>query len=335
MAGAYAAFSNGGYYNTPHTVEKVIFRQTKKEEVFKKDTRQVMSDSTAFMISSVLQDVSLTGGTPRNVACKTGTTNFDDATMDNYGMPSDAIRDSWVIGYSTKTVIGMWYGYDAQTRELVQQGYVLRNIPATIAKDRLFNALVSAGAMESDREAFVQPDSVVKVGVAPGSNPAKLAMPNSSTIYEYFKKGTEPTEYDTSNYKLGAPGNLTVTESNGTVTLSYSAVDPGALAKEEYGKFGYNIYKDGVLIAWTDKTKYSFKPSNVHGTYKVIATYKSYNGVQSEEAVVTLEEKKQKESDKKTPTPTQTPTPSPTQTPSPKPTTTPTASPNPTNVPNP
>ena len=39
-----------------------------------------MSDSTAYMIASVLQDVKLNGGgTITNYAVKTGTTNFDDA----------------------------------------------------------------------------------------------------------------------------------------------------------------------------------------------------------------------------------------------------------------
>ena len=319
MAGAYAAFSNGGYYNEPYAVEKVIFRQTKKEEVHKGVKRQVMSDATAFMISSVLQDVALTGGTPTNVACKTGTTNFDDTTMENYGMPYDAIRDSWVIGYSTKTVIGMWYGYDAQTKELIQQGYILHNIPATIAKDRLFNALVNSGAMESNREPFTQPSSVVKIGVASGSNPAKLAAPGQEAVYEYFKKGHEPTEYDTSNYKLPAPGNLSVTENNGRVTLSWSGVSPGSLAKDEYGKFGYNIYKDDVLIDWTDKTSYSFKPTgSVYGTYKVVATYKSYNSIQSNAATKKLEEPK-----KETTTPTTSPSPSPSPSTSPSPTTDP------------
>ena len=316
MAGAYAAFSNGGYYNKPYAVEKVIFRQTKKEEVHKSDKKQVMSDATAFMISSVLQDVSLTGGTPSNVACKTGTTNYDSSTMSNYGMPDDAIRDSWVIGYSTKTVIGMWYGYDSLTKDLIQQGYILHNIPATIAKDRLFNALVSAGAMESNREAFSQPSSVVKIGVAAGSNPAKLAAPGGNTVYEYFKKGHEPTEYDTSNYKLGAPGNLSITETNGRVTLSWSGVDPGPLAQEGHGNFGYNIYKDGILIDWTDKTSYTFKPSgSIYGTYKIIGTYKSYSGVQSEAASKKLEEAKDERKTTPTPesssTPTQTPQESP------------------------
>jgi penicillin-binding protein 1A len=316
MSAAYAAFSNGGYYNEPYSVSKVVFRQTGKTEEHKSEKKQVMSDSTAFMISSVLQDVALTGGTPTNVACKTGTTNFDDSTMNNMNMPSDAIRDSWVIGYSTKTVIGMWYGYSNTTKESVAEGYVLHNVPATVQKDKLFKALVSAGAMESNREAFTQPDSVVKVAVASGSNPAKLAAPGQTAVYEYFKKGTEPTEYDTSSITLSAPSNIKITDKNGKVTISWSAVDPGELANSSYGTFGYNIYKDGVLIDWTDKTTYTFTPdSGVYGTYKIIATYKSYSGVQSEAGIKKYEDTSSSstvepsESPNTTPTPSEEPTP--------------------------
>ena len=298
MAGAYAAFSNGGYYTEPYTVTKVVWRQTKETKEYKdsKDyvkKRQVMSDATAFMIASVLQDVSLTGGTPYNVACKTGTTNYDDNTMYNYNMPDDAVRDSWVVGFSTKTTIGMWYGYDSLTKEEIAQGYILHNIPATMAKDRLFNAIVASGAMEGDRSPFEQPQSVVKVGVAAGSNPAKLAYNGNNAIYEYFKKGYEPTEYDWSSYKLPAPGNFNASVGNGKVVLSWGGVNPGEAGKPEYGKFGYNVYKDGVLLDWTDKTSYTYT-GNVYGTYKVIATYKSYSGIQSSEAVLTVEEEKPK-----------------------------------------
>ena len=291
MAAAYAAFSNGGYYNEPHAVNKIIYRQSKKEEEFKPIRRQVMSDATAFMISSVLQDVSLSGGTPSNVACKTGTTNYDDVTMDEYDMPWDAVRDSWVVGYSTKTVIGMWYGYDSLTKDQIAQGYILHNIPATIAKDYLFNAYVSSGAMESNRSAFQQPSSVVRITVAVGSNPAKLAIPGTEGISEFFKKGYEPTEYDTTNYKLPAPGNLKVTNSGNRVTLIWSAVDPSVLANPSHGRWGYNIYKDGVLIDWTDKTSYTFTPSgSVYGKYQVIASYKNYTDVQSNAAIASLVE---------------------------------------------
>ncbi len=290
MAAAYAAFSNGGYYNEPHAVNKIVYRQSKEEVEFKAARRQVMSDATAFMISSVLQNVSLSGGTPHNVACKTGTTNYDDITMENYNMPWDAVRDSWVVGYSTKTVIGMWYGYDSLTKDQIAQGYILHNIPATIAKDLLFNAYVSSGAMEANRSEFVQPASVVKIGVAPGSNPPKLAAPGAGGIYEYFKKGFEPTEYDTSNYKLPAPGNFRATQSGGRVSLSWGAVDPSILANPAHGKFGYALYKDGILIDWTDKTSYSYTPSTPWGTYKVIAKYKNYDDVQSNAATTTLKE---------------------------------------------
>ena len=290
MAGAYSAFSNGGYYNEPYAVSKIVYRQTGKTVEHKENKKQVMSDATAYMISSVLQDVALTGGTPHNVACKTGTTNFDEFTMNKYNMPGDAIRDSWVIGYSTKTTIGMWYGYDDFTKESIAQGYVLHNVPATIQKDRLFNALVAAGAMESNRSEFKQPSSVVRVSVAPGSNPPKLAAPGGPAVSELFKKGTEPTEYDTSSYTIPAPGNFKVVDNGSSVTMSWSAVSPINTGDDSHGKFGYNIYKDGVLIAWTDKTSYTFSPSSPYGTYKVIATYKSYNDIQSSAATFTLNE---------------------------------------------
>ena len=297
MAGAYAAFSNGGYYIQPHTVYRIIFRSTGKEENIKYEKKRVMSEATAFMIASVLQNVQLNGGTPYNVACKTGTTNYDDAYMEKLNMPGDAVRDSWVIGFSTKTTIGMWYGYDTMNQEMVNNGYVLHNVPATIQKDHLFNALVYSGVMEGDRSAFSEPSSVVKVGISAGSNPPKLAYPGTDAVYEYFKKGTEPTEYDTSKVRLPGPRNLRASynESNKKVTLTWGAVDPGVLAKSEYGKFGYNVYKDGKLLGWTDQTSYTASESNPFGTYKVIATYKSYSEIKSEESTVKVTEPKKEE----------------------------------------
>ena len=286
MAAAYSAFSNGGYYNEPYSVTKFVYRQTGVTVEHQAERRQVMSEATAFMISSVLQDVSLTSGTPYNVACKTGTTNFDENTMNAYNMPWDAIRDSWVIGYSTQTTIGMWYGYDNFTRESIAQGYVLHNIPATLQKDALFTALVNSGAMEPNRGSFNAPGSVTKVGISPNSNPPKLAIPGQAAIYEWFKKGTEPTEYDFSNYRLPAPGNFKAKDAgDGKVTLTWGAVSPGDLAHGDHGTFGYNVYKDGVLVTWTDKTTYTYTPSDgIYGTYKIIATYKSYNDIQSNAA---------------------------------------------------
>lgn len=290
MSAAYAAFSNGGYYNEPYTVSKVVFRDTNKTEEHKVKPKQVMSDATAFMISSILQDVALTGGTPKNVACKTGTTNYDEKTMNNYGMPSDAIRDSWVVGYSTKTVIGMWYGYDSFTKDSIKQGYVLHNVPATIQKDRLFQALAKA-AFESNREEFKMPDSVVKLGIIAGSNPPQVSKDGSgNVVYEYFKKGYEPEEgaQQLAN-KLETPGNVKVNYSGNKVTISWNAVSR-LEGDDNYGALGYNVYQGNTLLKFVEGTSYTFETNNPYATYRVVATYKSYSGAQSEAASYQLTE---------------------------------------------
>ena len=288
MAGAYAAFSNGGYYNEPYSVSKMVYRDSGEviEHVEKK--KKVMSDATAYMITSVLQDVTLTGGTPNNIACKTGTTNFDAATIAAKGLPGDAIRDSWVIGYSTKTVIGMWYGYD-----IPNSTYVSRNLAASAQKDRLFSALVNTGAMEKNRSAFKQPNSVSKVPIIAGSNPAKLAAEgySGSVTYEYFKKGKEPTKSAASiSTKLAVPGNFKATfNGSNAVHLAWSGVNR-IEDDEDYGELVYNVYAGDVLIASTSATSYDYSTTSPYTTYRVIAAYKSYNGANSDPASYELKE---------------------------------------------
>lgn len=291
MSAAYAAFSNGGYYNEPYSVSKFIYKNTNQEVVHEEVHRQVMSDATAYMISSVLQDVALNGGTPRNVACKTGTTNYDEATMTSRGLPWDAIRDSWVVGYSTKTVVALWYGYD-----FIDSTYVLHNVPASIQKDYIFRALVNAGAMESDRASFAQPSSVVQVAVVNDQNvnaePRKACTGNEPNItYEYFKKGYEPTEcYISQN--LASPTNFTVTYNQITkrVSLSWGAVSPAAGATEQYGNIKYDIYAGDTHVGSTEKTSYTYTPKTPYQTYKVVATYTYKNDIQSTPATFTLRE---------------------------------------------
>ena len=287
MAAAYAAFSNGGYYNEPYAIEKFTYRQSGETVKHKGEKKKVMSDATAYMITSILQDVQLTGGSLENVAQKTGTTNFDAQYMEANHLPSDAIRDSWVIGYSSKTVIGMWYGYNTSNSE-----YCLRNVPATIAKDRLFKT-IATGVLEKNREAFKMPDSVVKLGIISGSNPPKVA-PNGysgSVVYELFKKdhlpdNTGSTEEET---HLDKPTGLKGSYENGKITLTWSAVN-GA-NNEAYGDLGYNIYLGDTLLTFTTDTNYTYalKSSDTGQlTFKVVASYRSYSGLSSEAATINV-----------------------------------------------
>ncbi len=287
MSAAYAAFSNGGYYNEPYSVEKIVDRTTEETISHKSNKKKVMSDATAYMISSVLQDVSLNGGSIQNVAAKTGTTNFDENFIRSHNLPLDAIRDSWVVGYTTKTVIGMWYGYD----KVISREYCLRNIPASIAKDHLFKAIAN-GVLESNKEEFKMPDSVVKLPVISGSNPPKIAPEGygGSVTYELFKKDVQPENASSSDLEQGldAPTNLKGTNTNGEITLTWNGVSGNG--NDNYGELGYNVYLDDTLLGFTTSTsfKYSHKQTSGSLTFKVIATYKSYNALASSPATVTV-----------------------------------------------
>ena len=287
MSAAYAAFSNGGYYNEPYTVSKITYRQSGTTIEHKSEKKKAMSDSTAFMIASVLQDVVLNGGGKiPNYAVKTGTTNFDDATVKARGLPWDAIRDSWAVGFSTKTVLAMWYGYNESNSE-----YCMRNVPASVEKDKLYRKLVDQ-VIEHNREEFRMPDSVVKLPIISGSDPAKIAPSGYSgaVVYEYFKKTAQPTSTGGSEEtKLATPGNLKISVDNNTVSLSWNAVEN---LYSEYGTFGYNVYLGNTLLGFTESTSFTKQLSNPYGTYKVIATYQSYSGVNSGPATIKAEEKK-------------------------------------------
>ena len=292
MAGAYAAFSNGGYYNEPYSVSKVVINNTGEEYTHESEKTKAMEDSTAFMITSILDDTSITGGGAMDrVAMKTGTTNFDEATRERLGMADDAIRDSWVVGYTTKTVIAMWYGYEKTNADLVSQGYYCHNLSGTVQRDRLFTAIANE-VFEDNKEEFTMPDSVVRVPLVSGSSTAKVAGTGytGSTTYEYFKKDHEPSgNVETSN--LATPTGLTASYSNGSVKISWNAVNPGT-TDSSYGDFGYNVYFNNTLLGFTTNTSYTVNnPSNPYGTYKVVATFQKYDGLNSQPA--TYELKKQ------------------------------------------
>ena len=284
MSAAYSAFSNGGYYNEPYSVSKFTYRDTGNTVEHKSKKTKAMSEATAFMISSVLQDVNLNGGGKIvNYAAKTGTTNFDDAYVASKGLPGDAIRDSWVVGFSTKTTMAMWYGYNQSTPE-----YCMRNLPSSIEKDKLYRTLVNE-VIEKDREEFRMPDSVVKLPIVSGSDPAKVAPSGytGNVTYEYFKKDAQPSNKDTEEERLATPENVKATFTNGTVTLSWKAVEN---KYSEYGTFGYNVYFGNTLLGFTESTVYTKQLANPYGTYKVVATYQSYSGANSAAGSYNLKE---------------------------------------------
>ena len=294
LGGAYAAFANGGYYYEPYTVNKVVFRDTNETKEYAPERSKAMSDSTAFMITDVLKDVSVGYIPGVTFAAKTGTTNYDEKTMEDYNLPSDAISDSWIVGYTPDTLISVWYGY-----EEIDSEYCSHNLPASNQKNQLFIAL-GKEVFDKNNKQFTVPNSVVEVPIEYGTNPPMLASsstPSDKIVYEYFKKGTEPTETSGQYAKLDKPSNFKVTydEDKDRVTLSWSKVSAIG-AQDSYGALGYNVYFNDKLLGFVEKNSYTINnPKTPYGTYKVVATYENYSSNQSSAATFVLEDPNEEE----------------------------------------
>ena len=292
MAGAYQIFSNGGTYIEPYLVSKIVLRSTGEEITPKIEKKQIISDSTSYMIADVLKGVvtnrmrSSRFNITDNFSVKTGTTNYPNNTWTIHpGLASDAIPDCWVIGFTNKTVVSIWYGYKELDSEHLDR--VLHWYPAIRQRENLFNSVANA-VFNHDGTDFEMPDSVLKVGIEAGTNPPLLANQYSNNvIYELFKKGTEPTEYSLAHSKLSTPGNLTVSYKNNKVDLSWSKVDdPGYINDKA---FGYYVYFNDKLLGFTPKTSYTVSGENDYlGTYSVEAGYKDADTPRSDKTSKSL-----------------------------------------------
>ena len=194
LAAAYAAFGNGGYYTLPHSVNKIIYKNGSDDDVliFDYPKNKVMKDTTAYMISYMLQKVTTyrikVKGT--EVATKTGTSSYDSARLKALGLSSKVIQDSWTATFSPDYSVAIWYGYD----KLTKKTYNTSN-HAWSERNKIQAKIVN-NIMEENSK-FERPSGIVASKVVVGTNPPKLpsaSTPSSKIQTHLFIKGTQPTK---------------------------------------------------------------------------------------------------------------------------------------------
>lgn len=292
MAGAYQAFSNGGYFYEPYSINKIVLRDTGETFNYSSDKTKVMSDSTAYMITDVLKAVAVQTGvrgainTP--IALKTGTTNYDSKTRQEMGYPSSAAPDGWIVGYTPNIVMAMWTGFDTNTK-----GEYLTSNQMTSHRNALYRAL-SKAVFDRTGQDFKRPSSVISVTVEKGTNPGLLPSentPSNMKITELFKRGTEPTDISNAYIPLENVTGLTSSYANGELTLTWNAVNMPTLNKGEdqkFGNFGYKVYADGKLLGFTKDATYSITTDNPYATYVVYTAFEKVDTNRSSGETLTL-----------------------------------------------
>lgn len=263
MAAAYAAFGNGGYYIEPHSYTKIVDRDTGEVTEKKVTKTRVMSEETAYMMTSLLQSSAAGGLYSQSYingavyGAKTGTTNYAQSvfnTCPSFG--NDSVNDLWVNGVSPDYAISVWYGYKNLNCDYTSNSY-------STGHRRLFQA-VGKGVFNVG-STWTKPDGVVEVEVEKETNPAKLPSkytPADMRTTELFKRGTEPTEVSDRYDTLDNVKNLKSSIKNNTLTLTWDAVMPNAL-------------NDQVITSWAKSLA-----SSENGINELIQNRKNANNSQ-------------------------------------------------------
>ncbi len=289
MSGAYAAFGNGGTYNKPHSVRKVVFPNG-QEINLEPESSKAMNDYTAYMISDMLKSVVDSGtGTDAKipglpVAGKTGTTNHDASVIQEQGFPTSGIvKDAWFAGYTTEYSMAVWTGYNKPNAHYLDSSKGEDDTSKLLFKEIM--SRVSEGINTAD---FQKPDSVIEVGVekSTGLLPSDYT-PKDKIVYELFVKGNTPektsTKYQQPDGVTGLSGQYNV-DSN-SIALSWQ---PG-----EDKKFTYKVemsVNGGGYQSLTETGDTSFTIENVEkgSDYKFKVTAVTEAGVSTKPSETTV-----------------------------------------------
>jgi penicillin-binding protein 1A len=188
MVKAYATFANGGKLVKPVFITRVVDRDgnTLEEHAALAD-RPVISPETAFLMTSMLEDV-VNSGTGRRAQAINRPSAGKTGTTDNY-------TDAWYIGYIPQVITGVYVGFDQSRQPLGdnEQG-ALTALPVWV--DYMEEATAAMPILP-----FRQPDGINIVRIHPDSGLLACEIGNRD-VFEFFKVGTEPVQCHRQNEYL-------------------------------------------------------------------------------------------------------------------------------------
>lgn len=186
LTAAYAAIANGGIYIKPIFYTKILDRDGNVLLENKPKKEQVMKASTAWLLTSAMQDV-VKKGTGTNLKF----TAIDMPEAGKTGSTSD-YNDLWFSGFTPYYTATIWSGFDNNGSQTD------KTYPRKIWKTIMEQIHIKKNL---EKKEFTMPDSIVTAKICTKSG--KLAVSGccdskdvgNTTRIEYFAKGTEPTEY--------------------------------------------------------------------------------------------------------------------------------------------
>lgn len=176
----YACIANGGTYVKPKLYTKIVDHDNNVIlDNTMPQTRQVIKETTAWLLTSAMRDV-VTSGT--GTACRFGNMDIAGKT----GTTSD-YNDVWFSGYTPYYTASVWTGYDNNTK--------LKGDEKNLAK-KLWKLCMEDIHKDLPYASFPTPSGIVTATVCSASGKLPIeGMCDDCLKTEYFAEGTVPTEY--------------------------------------------------------------------------------------------------------------------------------------------
>lgn len=189
MNAAYAAIANFGTYAEPKLYTKVVDSDGNVIlDNTMPTTRQVLKETTAFLLTNAMQDVVTSAGTASVV-------NFNRsmAIAGKTGTSTES-KDVWFAGYTPYYTCTVWTGYDNS----IGMSSSKTNNETSISKT-LWKAVMSRIHESLPNEQFPIPEGLVQAQVCSKSGllpiPGLCDSPaDNCVVTEYFAEGSVPTE---------------------------------------------------------------------------------------------------------------------------------------------
>lgn len=183
LTGAYAAIANEGTYIKPMFFTKILDEDGNVVIDNTPEKRKVIKPSTAYMLTSAMEDVVDHGTGTRlqlsnmHVAGKTGTT--------------DTYNDVWFVGYTPYYTCGVWSGYDDNTK--IPDSGIYRTYHQT-----LWNKIMTRIHENLPDTEFEKPATVETATVC--SETGLLPTYGCPTVTDLFDTADIPTKRCTKHY---------------------------------------------------------------------------------------------------------------------------------------
>lgn len=195
MTRAFGAFADGGYVHRPLFIRRVVDAQGVTVFQAIPSRQRAVSDTTAFLMATMLADVvnAGTANRARQLGFRLPAAGKTSTTTD--------FNDAWFVGFTPNLVAGVWVGFD-QPQTIVRNGYA-----ADLAVP-LWTRFMLAATKNDEPTWFTPPPDVVAVTVCQLSGKLPSArcddvavvadnggiVHRSMACTEYFARGAQPHE---------------------------------------------------------------------------------------------------------------------------------------------